>query len=76
MKKELMWKGKYGQTDDIIDDGNTRNHLFSQIKNQIDDMFNSIQGKGHNPFTLNFFSFCGHGVVNAQNEAIFLVPQF
>jgi hypothetical protein len=32
MKKELAWKGKFGQTVDIIDDGNTKNHLFKSIR--------------------------------------------
>jgi hypothetical protein len=28
MKKELFWKGDFGETVDIIDDKTTRNHLF------------------------------------------------
>ena len=39
-------------------------------------MFYSTQNKGLNPFTVNFFSFCGHGLINSRNEAIFLIPQY
>ena len=76
MKKDLLFWKKYGQQVDIIDDKNTQNHLFKNIREEIDSMFNSTQGKGLNPYNLNFFSFCGHGLVNSSREAIFLVPQY
>ena len=47
--------------------------MDSTIEKMLSDMMNDANGKGRNPYVVNFISFCGHGV-EINGDAIGLIP--
>ena len=37
-------------------------------------MLDASTGHGNNPYTVNFISYCGHGVINEHNDALCVIP--
>ena len=60
----LRWKDDNGEIITLTDNLTNEKRLYIDIRKQLDDMYNSIQKRGNNSFTLNFFSFSGFGFVN------------
>lgn len=69
-KEELNWGN---QCETIIDRQDNIQELDLDIVKEINKIYSSTLGAGFNPHVVNFFSFCGHGIV-INSDAHFLIP--
>ena len=50
-------------------------HNFDdQMNEKLQEMYDNTIKSGSNPYTVNFISYCGHGIIDESGDAICVIP--